>query len=290
MRLARLLLPLGLSDAPARLLQQAAYLARANGAEVVLLHVLTAREYPAGLLEAGHEISERDEQAPAVQAARAALEHLDVSALAGLPLRRRLVRGGTAEQIARVADEEQADLILMSVHPASALAGLLGTPVTARVLQHSERPLWTDAADQRAAQRPFTIQRLLCPLDLGGHSEHTLARAAELAAQFQATLTLLHVTAGMQIEAPGGTQELTELKKELFAAARLELNKLQRACGTQAEVMLDSGNVLAALGRAVERAQADLLVVGRLPPTGHLGDNSSGFGFMRASPIPVLSL
>jgi nucleotide-binding universal stress UspA family protein len=60
--------------------------------------------------------------------------------------------------------------------------------------------------------------------------------------------------------------------------------------GTKAEVIIDSGNVHEALNRAAEQAKADVLVVGHLPSGGHLGENGSGYGIIRESQIPVLSV
>jgi hypothetical protein len=44
------------------------------------------------------------------------------------------------------------------------------------------------------------------------------------------------------------------------------------------------------LNRAAEQAKGDVLVVGHLPSGGHLGENGSGYGIIRESHIPVLSV
>ena len=73
-----------------------------------------------------------------------------------------------------------------------------------------------------------------------------------------------------------------------FAAK--EIAKLQQEVGTKAEVIIDSGNVPELLNRAAERTKADLLVVGHSPGRSHLGDNGEGYGIIRESHIPVLSV
>ena len=66
--------------------------------------------------------------------------------------------------------------------------------------------------------------------------------------------------------------------------------RLQREVGTQAEVIIDSGNVPELLNRAAERAKADVLVLGHSPGRSHLGDNGEGYGIIRESHVPVLSV
>jgi len=44
-----------------------------------------------------------------------------------------------------------------------------------------------------------------------------------------------------------------------------EIAKLQKDVGTNAEVIIDSGNVPQLLNRAAEQTRADLLIVGHIP-------------------------
>ena len=60
--------------------------------------------------------------------------------------------------------------------------------------------------------------------------------------------------------------------------------------GTNAEVIIDSGNVPDLLNRAARETKADVLVIGHIPGRSHLGDNGNGYGIIRQSAIPVLSL
>jgi nucleotide-binding universal stress UspA family protein len=73
-------------------------------------------------------------------------------------------------------------------------------------------------------------------------------------------------------------------------SAREEIGKLQRELGTHAEVVIESGNVTELLNRTAETTHADLLVVGRIPGRSHIGDNGDGYGIIRESRIPVLSV
>jgi nucleotide-binding universal stress UspA family protein len=79
-------------------------------------------------------------------------------------------------------------------------------------------------------------------------------------------------------------------KERIVGFATKEIAKLQQGVGTKAEVIIDSGNVPEQLNRAAERTKADVLVVGHNPLRGHLGDNGNGYGIIRESHIPVLSV
>jgi nucleotide-binding universal stress UspA family protein len=80
------------------------------------------------------------------------------------------------------------------------------------------------------------------------------------------------------------------LKEKTVGFAAEEIAKLQNAVGTHAEVIIDSGNVLELLNQAAEQTEADVLVIGHIPGRSHLGDNGNGYGIIRESHIPVLSV
>ena len=69
-----------------------------------------------------------------------------------------------------------------------------------------------------------------------------------------------------------------------------EIAKLQKDVGTNAEVIIDSGNVPQLLNRAAEQTKADVLIIGHIAGRSHLGDNGEGYGIIRVSRIPVLSV
>jgi nucleotide-binding universal stress UspA family protein len=65
---------------------------------------------------------------------------------------------------------------------------------------------------------------------------------------------------------------------------------LQQEVGTKADVIIESGNVPQMLDRAAKRMKADVLVIGRIPGRSRLEDNGEGYGIIRESHIPVLSV
>jgi nucleotide-binding universal stress UspA family protein len=286
----RILVPVVFADTSRTVARQAAWLARRFHAEIVLLHVVTPLGYPAGVLESGHEITARDLQAHIVQEAQKDLEEALLPELDGIAVTRLLLRGDPAHEIVKTARDQNADLIVMSTRGHGAFYRLLLGSVTAKVLHESHCPVWTGTHLEEAPEREFSIRNVLCSVDLSGRSRHTVSLAAEMAAAVEATLSLVHITPGVEIYGPGGPHVDPAWKEMIVGFAAKEIAKLQQEVGTTAEVIIDSGNVPELLNRAAERTEADVLVVGHSPGRSHLGDNGEGYGIIRESHVPVLSV
>jgi nucleotide-binding universal stress UspA family protein len=286
----KILLPLDFPNVSLGVVHQAALLARHFGSEIILLHVVTPLSYPAGILEKGHELTERDLHAKIIQHAEKDMEQSLGPELEGIAVRRLLLRGEPAREIVQTARDENVDLIVMSTEGFGAIYRFLLGSVTAKVLHDSDRPMWIGAHTEKAPDTAFAIRNVLCAIDLGHHSRNTVSRAAQLAAEFGAKLTLVHITTSVEIFGPGGSHVIPELKKELVNYATQEIAKIQKDAGTQAEVIIESGNAHKLLNEVAQRTNADLLVIGHLPAGGHLGANGGGYSIIRESHIPVLSV
>jgi nucleotide-binding universal stress UspA family protein len=286
----KILVPVVFTDTSQHVVHQAAWLARRFHAEMILLHVVTPLSYPAGGLESGHEITARDLHAHIVQRAQKDLDQALQPELDGIAVTRVLLRGDPAHEIVKMARDRNVDLIVMSTHGYGAFYRFLLGSVTAKVLHESHCPVWTGAHLEQAPAREFSIRHVLCSVDLSGHSHHTASLAAEMAAAVDAKLTLVHITASVEIYGPGGSHVDPVWKETIVGFAAKEIAKLQQDVGTKAEVIIDSGNVPELLNRAAEQTKADVLVIGYSHLRGHLGDNGNGYGIIRESHIPVLSV
>ena len=286
----RILLPINFPYIAQRVVHQAAFLARHFDAEILLLHVVTPMSYPYSILERGHDLTERDLHADLIVRAQRDLDHATLPELDGIAVKRLLVKGEAALEITRIAREEKVSLIAMSTHGRSALYRFLLGSVAAKVLHDSACPVWTDTHLEEVREYSFSIRNVLCAIDLSGHSRHTISWAAQIAAEFDARLTLVHITAAVEGYGPGGSHVIPALKEALVSYATTEIARLQQESHTTAEVIIDSGDVHKTLHRAAERAKGDLLVIGHLPPGGHLGANGGGYSIIRDSHIPVLSV
>jgi nucleotide-binding universal stress UspA family protein len=285
----KILVPVVFADTSRHVLYQAAWLARRFHAELILLHVVTPLSYP-GMLESGHEITARDLHAHIVQRAQKDLDQAMGPELDGLAVTRVLLRGDPAHEIVKTARDRNVDLIMMSTHGYGAFYRFLLGSVTAKVLHESPCPVWTRAHLEETPAREFSIRHVLCSVDLSSHSPHTASLAAEMAAVIDATLTLVHITSSVEIYGPGGSHVDPVRKKMIVGFAAEEIAKLQQNIGTKAEVIIDSGNVPELLNRAAEQTKADVLVIGHKLGRSHVGDNGNGYGIIRESHIPVLSV
>ncbi len=290
LNIRKILVPVVLLDTSRHVLQQAAWLARRLDAEVILLHVVVPPSYPVGMLAGGHESAATDLHERVVQRAQADLDGALWREFEGVSVSRVLLRGDPAHEIMAAARDAQADLIMMSTHGHGAFYRFLLGSVTAKVLHEVASPVWTGVHLEDAPAREFTIREVLCSADLGSHCHHTVKLAAEIAAAVYARLTLVHITASVEVFGPGGTHVDAEFRERLVAGASQEIASLQKDLGTNADVIIDSGNVMDGLNRAAERTKADVLVIGHTPGRSHLGDNGNGYGIIRGSQVPVLSV
>ena len=198
-----------------------------------------------------------------------------------------MAKGDAAAAIVQMANEEKADLIMMSSHSFTFYQFLLGS-VTAKVLHETACPVWTGAHVQESPVQKFAIRNVLCAVEFGPRCDITVSWAAQMAAEFGARLTLANVTAGVELWGPGGSYVDQRWKEEVVSNASQQMAKLQQDTGIKGDVFIGSGDVPKALSQVAKQTKADLLVTGCYPYGGRLETN--GYGIICAVPIPVLSL
>jgi len=285
----RLLLPVDFERPTLGVVHQAAALARHFYSEIVLLHVVTPLSYSAGMLEGGYVPTSRNDLLD--ELIRQAQKHLDQALtpeLEGLPVKRLLKRGDPALEIVKTAHDEKADLIVMPTHGYGAFRRFLIGSVTAKVLHDSECPVWTGAHMEEPVKGEFALRNILCAIDLSEHSRNTVSRAAELAAEFKAQLTIAHVTADLEVYSAPGPHILSSWQRELASSAARDIASLQEELGTKADIVVQSGDVPREVAAAAGQKRADLLIIGRNPSAGRL--RGTGYAIIRESRIPVLSV
>src|SRR5665213_547206 len=168
----KILVPVVFANTSPHVMHQAAWLARRFHAELILLHVVTPLNYPAGVLESGHEITARDLHAHIVQQAQKDLDQTLGPELDGISVTRLLLRGDPAHEIVKTAREQNVDLIAMSTHGYGAFYRFLLGSVTAKVLHESDCPVWTGAHLEDPQAGEFSIRQVLCSVDLSPHNRH----------------------------------------------------------------------------------------------------------------------
>ncbi len=130
------------ADLSRHISQEAGWWARRLQAEIILLHVVQPLNYPAGIFEAGDEITAQDLTSRAVCRAQHDLNQTVPPEPAGIAVTRLLLRGDPAFEIANTAQGRNVDLIMMATRGYGAFHCFLLGSVTAKVLHESDCPVW----------------------------------------------------------------------------------------------------------------------------------------------------
>jgi nucleotide-binding universal stress UspA family protein len=317
----KILLPVDFPNTSLRIIHQAATLAHHFHSEIVILHAVTAESHAAGVPVDGAAFSHWDMLAEITREAEKQLDGSLQPELEGLAIRCVILRGNPAQAIVQTARVEEANMIMMPSGGAVFNQFLLGS-VTAKILQGSECPVWTDgyvekSEDPLTADNPmllyggvgmnrtddmrtlrheerrgpvpnFAIHNVLCAVDWGPRSDKAVSWAAPIAAEFGARLTLAHVTASVEFWGPGGNYVDPKWKEALVSGASQRLTKLKQDMGISADTLIGSGDVPKVLSQAAKQTKADLLVTGCYPYDGNL--RIHGYAVICAVPVPVLSV
>ena len=137
MNMNKILVPLDFSHSGEAALRYATSLARDSGASLLLIHVEeTPLAYGAGEFYAGAADAETSEE---LTARLVAITPADSQ----VPYSHRLLHGDAAAAILHVAEEEQADLIVMGTHGHTGLLRLLMGSVAETVVRQAPCPVFT---------------------------------------------------------------------------------------------------------------------------------------------------
>jgi nucleotide-binding universal stress UspA family protein len=285
----RILLPVDLEDASLPAVSEAMALARHFRASIVFLHLVVPLDRYADELQPGQGIVDRAQLAQLVAQAETRLDKSIEVAFQGLAVKRIVLESDEpANAIVQTAQDEGVDLIAMSTHGhASFIPSVLGS-VTAKVLHASHCPVWTSAHLEARAPSDLSIHNVLCAIDLTESSRRTIRWAADVAAEFAASLTLAYVATDLEMYGPGGTYVDPGWKEKLFSSAARQIADLQRELGIGVKVLMEGGHVGTTLSRIAKQIGADLLVIGGHPAGDQL--RAAGYEVIRESHIPVLSV
>ena len=292
--ISRILVPTDFSDRCRGILPYVKALAQKHGAEVILLHVVDPFYTipPTGFSAAvvipvsPSVIAEREQQ----------LDEFATSDLEGLPVKRVVQKGDPAIEIGSVAQVESVSLIALPTHGYGALRRLLLGSVTSKVLHDAACPVLTGVhSEDLPALRAARFSKVLCAIDLGPQSEDVLAWASELAADFQAKLSIVHSIAPLDAGFPYAPSP--DFRLEMEAAVRNEIERLQVATKTESAAShILGGGPARAVSALAKSSGADLLVIGRGPedPSSPRFSGArlprNAYAIIRESPCPVISV
>jgi nucleotide-binding universal stress UspA family protein len=276
--LAKILLPVDFSQRAQGAARYARCLAERCRSEIILVHALPPLHTDFGPDVAGAMLV--DVYRTRAEQAAKELDQFLADELAGIPTRRLVLHGDPAAEIVRFAHAEPVDLIAMPTHGYGPFRRFILGSNTAKVLHDADCPVWTGVhLDEAPDAAHVSLQTILCAVDLGAHSDKTLAWAASLQRTFGAHLIVMHAVAAHS-DAPG-----------IQEAAREELKHLQRTVGVDADLLLETGEPARAICAAATRTAANVVVIGRGSAAGDFGRlRTNSYAIIRQSPCPVVSV
>jgi nucleotide-binding universal stress UspA family protein len=205
------------------------------------------------------------------------LKHIDVN--------RVMLHGEPAQQIAQYAHSNNVDLIMLPTHGYGNFRRFILGSVTAKVLHHALCPVWTGVhMEQVPRLEDIAFRNIVCAVDLGTQSCRTLRWANKFAAEFGASLQLIHAVPSTR------ATEATDHDK-LIQQATEQLQAIQDCSGSSAKVSILTGDAPEAVCGFAERDKADLLVIGRSVSEQMLGRlRADAYSIIRQSHCPVVSV
>ena len=283
----KILLPVDFPTTSVSVIQQAVTLAERFQAEIIMLHVATPKSHAAGVPSHRRDLGNWNLLAQIFRGSDQKFDQTLRRRLETLSLRGVVVQGDPAPAILGAAQTENADLIMMASHGYPFDQFLLGS-VMAKVLKRSECPVWTGAHAEEHSAKEFSIHNILCAVNLVPRSQQAASWAAQLAANFDAQLTLCNVTESMAMVAPGGTWTNPEYQQMLINDASQRLTELQKKLRIDADLLIGSGDVDKVLAQFANKTKADLLVFDCYPYNENL--RMHGYAIICSVSIPVLSV
>jgi nucleotide-binding universal stress UspA family protein len=286
--------PTDFSEPAGRALNLAGALAHAEGARLIVLHVGNPMTDAANLMLGD----------PSLESQRQQLEQLRPAA-PGVPFEPRLAFGSAAAEILKAARETGCDLIVMGTQGRTGLGRLFMGSVAEQVVRNAPCPVVAVKSPPRApapqaegsaeAARPPTaapIRTVLHPTDFSGPCAEAFRVACELARDYSARLTVVHVA----VAPPVGTlkQPMPPPLPEDPRGKLEELLRLARASapGLQADYRVEAGDAAPRIVGAAQETQCDLIVMGTHGRTG-LGRvllGSIAEQVLRTAPCPVATV
>jgi len=232
-------------------------------AELTLLHVVEPAAYNSPLRQPA-EVQPAD------------LDKFFGPDLKYLRVERRIEHGEAAAKIVEVASQIDADLIVMPTQGLGTFRRFILGSNTTKVLHDADCPVWTGVhLENPIPLEAVHCQKIACAVDLKPASVVVLEWARQMAAEYQAELTLLHVT----------PSEASQSK------ARERLEDLASQAGVTASFLVDHGQPSKVVARLTTQADADLLVIGRRVGPGSAGRlEATAYAIIRQSPCPVVSV
>ncbi len=197
-KLDKIIYPTDFGESAEDALRYAVMLGEEFGAEVVMMHVLSL--YQEGGVSPGEQFERMEDYAQKYEddLHRKAHEHIDrviaKHSASGLKIRKLITRGFSPyQEIIRVAEEENADLIVMGTYGRTGVTHFLFGSTTEQVVRLADCPVLSVRHHAQRTRELSQIKNILLPTDFSEYSKKALPYAVSLAERYKAKLHVLHV-------------------------------------------------------------------------------------------------
>ena len=239
------------SDYSQQALPYAANLAHKFGSNVYLCHVVTPSQLVIGAPEAAPFLYE-------AQRTRGANELADIARFPefkGLNTRPLLVSGLFEEEILRVINEHQIDLVVVGTHGRTGIRRLVLGSATEQICRIATCPVLSIGPDVISNEKS-ALNRILIPTDFSEESTQILPYILDIAREYKAAITFLHVIpldAAVNINARLLAVNACRTLKMVFG----------NECGEhKPQFLIEFGQPAEAILRAATETKADLIAMG----------------------------
>ena len=286
----RILFPVDFSRQCSQFGAYVAAVARRFQAEVTMLHVIDSTPLAYYGMDPAMSMAAAYAEAMAERRKKEIRTFLR-DEFANLSVNRISEPGDAAAYITQYAISNGIDLIMAPTHGYGPFRRFLLGSVTAKILHDAECAVWTSAHVERAPE-PFSpeFRVILCAVDLSQESVALLRSAARAAGELGASLRLVHAVPAFEAATQLSFREPESLDI-LFDSTRAEMDKMQSAAGTHAELRLAAGEVAKVVRAEALRQHANVVVIGRGRMQETLGSlRTNTYAVVREAPCPVLSV
>jgi nucleotide-binding universal stress UspA family protein len=287
MQLSKILLPIDFSERSVEAAHYAKALACQFHSELTIAHVFELGD-AIGISQVGNTYSDWCDQRR--EETRRALQAFPSEEFQNMPLRRLLLEGDVAHAIVDLAHSEEMDIIVMPTHGYGRFRRFVVGSVTAKALHDADCPVLTGVhLPEMPSLGPTLFRNIVCAIEFDRAGERAFRWAADFAAEFHASLTLVHAipaidSGEMNYYDQGIPMMLRRLAEDRAA-------EFQSRCKTDAAVILEGGSVANVVCKTTSDIDGDLIVVARHENPGWMGRlRANTYAIVRDSPCPVVSV
>jgi nucleotide-binding universal stress UspA family protein len=286
----RILLPVDFSERSFGAARYAEALADKQETEIFIVHVTTPLNYELSALDVGGTVL-TELNADRTADLKEQLDQFAAEELAPYRVQRLLLEGDPAKRLVEFADAHSISLIVMPTHGYGLFRRFLLGSVTAKVLHDAHCPVWTGVHLENApVPDKIHFRKVMVAVDLcPSQALKAISWGAQLAERESAEMVIVH--AYPSLEGRSGEYFDPNWRTYFTQVANDEIMKMQQKLGTNAELVMESGEPAHVVCNLAAAHQADLLVIGRGSAAGMFGRlRANAYSIIRQSPCPVVSV